>query len=51
MADGEVENPDQALRLIGIAARFLTLIEALEAARAVRRRAATAETARLPQGA
>ncbi len=48
VADGEVDNPDQALRLIGIAARFLTLIEALEAARAVRRRAATAETARLP---
>lgn len=48
VADGEVDNPDQALRLVGIAARFLTLIEALEAARAVRRRAATAETARLP---
>lgn len=48
VADGEVDNPDHALRLVGIAARFLTLIEALEAARAVRRRAATAETARLP---
>ena len=51
VADGEVDDPDHALRLVGIAARFLTTIEALEAARAVRRRAATAETARLPQGA
>ena len=49
VADGEVDNPDQALRLVGIAARFLTLIEALEAARAIRRRAATAETVLLPQ--
>ena len=49
VSDDEVENPDHVLRLVGIAARFLTVIEALEAARAVRRRAATAETARLPQ--
>ena len=49
VADGEVDDPDHALRLVGIAARFLTTIEALEAARAVRRRAATAETALLPQ--
>jgi hypothetical protein len=48
LSDGEAENPDQVLRLIGVAARFLTLIEALEAARAVRRRAASeAEMARL----
>ena len=46
-ADGEVEDPDHVLRLVGVAARFLTLIEALEAARAVRRRAASAEMARL----
>ena len=44
--DGDVADPDHALRLVGVAARFLTLIEALEAARAVRRRAAAAETAR-----
>lgn len=49
VADGEVDDPDHALRLVGIAARFLTTIEALEAARAIRRRAATAETALLPQ--
>ena len=27
-ADGEVEDPDHVLRLVGVAARFLTLIEA-----------------------
>ena len=47
LSDGEAENPDHVLRLIGVAARFLTVIEALEAARAVRRRAASAEMARL----
>ena len=47
LSDGEVEDPDHVLRLVGVAARFLTLIEALEAARAVRRRAASAEMARL----
>lgn len=46
-SDGEAEDPDHVLRLVGVAARFLTLIEALEAARAVRRRAAAAEMARL----
>lgn len=46
VADGDVADPDPALRLVGVAARFLTLIEALEAARAVRRRAAAAEAAR-----
>ncbi|WP_395942790.1 hypothetical protein [Brevundimonas sp.] len=46
VADGDVADPDPVLRLVGVAARFLTLIEALEAARAVRRRAASAETAR-----
>jgi len=47
VADGEAENADHVLRLVGVTARFLTLIEALEAARAVRRRAASAEMARL----
>jgi hypothetical protein len=51
VADAEVEDPDQALRLIGVAARFLTLLDALEAARAVRRRAAAAEAARATRGA
>lgn len=46
IADGEVENVDQALRLVGVAARLLTTIDALDAARAVRRRASTAEAAR-----
>ena len=46
IADGDVADSDTALRLVGTAARFLTLIEALEAARAVRRRAAAAEAAR-----
>ena len=46
VGDGEADDPDQALRLIGVAARFLTLLDALEAARAVRRRAAAAETLR-----
>ena len=43
IADGGVADPDPPLRLVGTAARFLTLIEALEAARAIRRRAAAAE--------
>lgn len=51
VADGEAPDVDRALRLVGIAARYLTLIEALEAARTVRRRAATAETARATAGA
>lgn len=42
--DEIVGDPDHALRLVGVAARFLTTIEALEAARAIRRRAAAAET-------
>lgn len=46
IADGEVSDPDRALRLVGVAARFLTVVEALEAARAIRRRAAAAETVR-----
>jgi len=50
IADGDVADPDQALRLVGTAARFLTLVEALEAARAVRRRAAAAEAARATTG-
>lgn len=50
LADGEAPNPDPVLRLVGVAARFLTLIEALEAARAVRRRAAAAETLRAVPG-
>jgi len=45
--DGEAQDPDHVLHLVGVAARFLTMIEALEAARAVRRRAASAEMARL----
>ena len=51
IADGEAPDVDRALRLVGIAARYLTSIEALEAARTVRRRAATAETARATAGA
>lgn len=47
VADGDAPDADRALRLVGVAARFLTLIEALEAARAIRRRAAAAETARV----
>lgn len=46
ISDGEAEDADHALRLVGVAARFLTLIDALEAARAVRRRMASAEMAR-----
>ena len=46
VGDGDAPDIDRALRLVGTAARFLTLIEALEAARAVRRRAAAAEAAR-----
>lgn len=46
IADDEASDPDQALRLVGVAARFLTVIEALEAARAIRRRASAAEMAR-----
>ena len=51
IADAEALDPDQALRLVGVAARFLTVIEALEAARAIRRRAAAAETARVARPA
>jgi hypothetical protein len=47
VSDGDAEDIDHTLRLIGVAARFLTVIEALEAARAMRRRAASAEMARL----
>ncbi|QYF86175.1 hypothetical protein [Brevundimonas sp. PAMC22021] len=43
--DGEAANADAALRLVGCAARFLTELKALDAARAVRRRAAAAEAA------
>jgi hypothetical protein len=46
VGDGEVEDVDRALRLVGVAARLLTTMESLDAARAVRRRAAAAETAR-----
>lgn len=49
--DGEVADPDRALRLVGVAARLLTAAEALEAARAVRRRASSAEMQRLSTGA
>jgi len=49
--DGEVADPDRALRLVGVAARLLTTAEALEAARAVRRRASSAEMQRLSTGA
>lgn len=51
VADGDAPDADRALRLVGVAARFLTLIGALEAARAIRRRAAAAETARATGGA
>lgn len=51
IADGEAERPNHALRLIGHAARFLTLLDALEAARAVRRRASAAEAALAAEGA
>ena len=47
VADGDAPDADRAFLLVGVAARFLTLIEALEAARAIRRRAAAAETARM----
>lgn len=43
--DGEATNADGALRLVGSAARFLTELGALDAARAVRRRAAASEAA------
>lgn len=45
-AEAGVNDADHVLRLVGVAARFLTVIEALEAARAVRRRASAAETVR-----
>lgn len=51
IADGEAERPNHALRLVGHAARFLTLLDALEAARAVRRRASAAEAALAAEGA
>jgi hypothetical protein len=51
LADGQVAQPEGPLRLVGVAARFLTLIDALEAARAVRRRAAAAEALLATQGA
>ncbi|MDQ1155537.1 hypothetical protein [Brevundimonas sp. SORGH_AS_0993] len=44
VGDGEAPDPDLALRLVGVAARLLTGLEALEDARAIRRRAAAAET-------
>lgn len=49
--DGEAADPDRALRLVGVAARLLTTAEALEAARAVRRRAAAAEMQHMASGA
>jgi len=51
IGDGEAPEADGALRLVGMAARFLTLIDALEAARAVRRRAASAEALLATRGA
>lgn len=47
LADGEATDADRVLRLVGTAARLLTTMEALDAARAVRRRAAAAEAARV----
>ena len=43
--DGEAADADAALRLVGRAAHFLTELKALDAARAVRRRAAASEAA------
>ena len=45
--DGEAADPDRALRLVGAAARLLTVVESLDTARAVRRRAAAFEMQRM----
>src|SRR5690606_21568561 len=42
ISDGEAPDNDHALKLIAVAARYLDMIDARDAARAVRRRAAAA---------
>ena len=49
--DGEAEDESHALKLVSIAARYLELIEAKDAARTVRRRAAVAGGAPVSGGA
>ncbi|RZJ32385.1 MAG: hypothetical protein EON85_01230 [Brevundimonas sp.] len=49
--DGEAPDEDHALRLVSVAARYLELIEAKDAARTVRRRAAVAGGAPATGGA
>lgn len=49
--DGEAEDEDHALKLIELAAHFLDLIDARDAARTVRRRAAVASGPRNAAGA
>ena len=49
--DGEAPNEEHALKLVSVAARYLELIEAKDAARTVRRRAAVAGGAPVSAGA
>ena len=49
--DGEAPDESHALKLVSVAARYLELIDARDAARTVRRRAAVAGGAPVPAGA